>query len=139
VQRLADRLQDEPNDFDGWMRLGRAYGVLGQRVKSAEAYGRASALRPGDPGPLNSQAIALIESAPSDQAMPESILAILRRLEKLQPNNTRALWFLGMADAGAGRRDDAIVRWSRLYDQLPAQSKERESLKAEIDRLEAVN
>jgi cytochrome c-type biogenesis protein CcmH len=139
VQRLADRLQDEPNDFDGWMRLGRAYGVLGQRVKSAEAYGRASALHPGDPGPLNSQAMALIESAPSDQAMPESILAILRRLEKLQPNNTRALWFLGMADAGAGRREDAIVRWSRLYYQLPARSKERESLKAEIDRLEAVN
>ncbi|HIF09499.1 MAG TPA: hypothetical protein EYQ81_06385 [Sneathiellales bacterium] len=71
--------------------------------------------------------------------MPESTLIVLRRLEKVQPNNTRALWFLGMADAGAGRREDAIVRWSRLYDQLPARSKERESLKAEIDRLEAVN
>ncbi|MFP6774355.1 MAG: c-type cytochrome biogenesis protein CcmI [Alphaproteobacteria bacterium] len=138
VQRLADRLQDEPNDFDGWMRLGRAYGVLGRRVKSAEAYGRASALRPNDPGPLNSQAIALIETAPSDQAMPESTLIVLRRLEKVQPNNTRALWFLGMADAGAGRHEEAIVRWRRLYDQLPAQSKERESLKVEIDRLEAM-
>ncbi|MBT5881586.1 MAG: hypothetical protein HOH46_21230, partial [Rhodospirillaceae bacterium] len=87
--------------------------------------------------PLNAQVVALIEAAPSDQAMPETTLAVLRRLEKLQPDNSRALWFLGMADASAGRRDEAIVRWQRLYDQMPKDSREREGLKAAIDRLAA--
>jgi cytochrome c-type biogenesis protein CcmH/NrfG len=81
--------------------------------------------------------MALIEAAPSDRAMPEPTLAVLRKLEELQPDNSRALWFLGMADAGAGRRGAAIVRWRRLYDQLPRQSKRRAELKAAIDRLEA--
>ncbi|MBT3536162.1 MAG: c-type cytochrome biogenesis protein CcmI [Rhodospirillaceae bacterium] len=137
VQRLADRLRDEPDDFDGWMRLGRAYGVLRKHSVSADAYGHAAALRPNDPVPLNAQVVALIEAAPSDQAMPETTLAVLRRLEKLQPDNSRALWFLGMADASAGRRDEAIVRWQRLYDQMPKDSREREGLKAAIDRLAA--
>ncbi|MFP6747654.1 MAG: hypothetical protein VCD66_08685 [Alphaproteobacteria bacterium] len=137
VQRLADRLQDEPEDFDGWMRLGKAYGVLQKQDESAQAYGRAAALRPGDSGPLNAQAKALIEAAPSGQAMLEQTLTVLRKLEELQPNNSRALWFLGMADAGAGRSGAAIARWRRLFDQLPKQSKQRADLKAAIDRLEA--
>jgi cytochrome c-type biogenesis protein CcmH/NrfG len=41
-----------------------------------------------------------------------------------------------MADAGAGRRGAAIVRWRRLYDQLPRQGKRRADLKAAIERLE---
>ncbi|MEK9661855.1 MAG: c-type cytochrome biogenesis protein CcmI, partial [Alphaproteobacteria bacterium] len=28
VQRLADRLKDEPDDLEGWRRLARAYRVL---------------------------------------------------------------------------------------------------------------
>lgn len=137
VQRLADRLKGEPNDFDGWMRLGKAYGVLKMPSNSANAYGKAAALQPDNPDPLNAQAMALIGGAPADQALPETTLAVLRKLEKLQPDNPRALWFLGMADAGAGRHAEAIDRWQRLYSRMPETSKERDSLKAAIDRLRA--
>lgn len=37
VARLADRLKDQPNDVEGWLRLLRAYMVLGQREKAMEA------------------------------------------------------------------------------------------------------
>ncbi|MDI4665993.1 c-type cytochrome biogenesis protein CcmI [Xanthobacter autotrophicus] len=37
VARLAARLESEPNDIDGWLRLVRAYGVLGDRDKATEA------------------------------------------------------------------------------------------------------
>ncbi|MBT6589843.1 MAG: c-type cytochrome biogenesis protein CcmI [Rhodospirillaceae bacterium] len=136
VQRLADRLKDEPGDFSGWMRLGKAYGVLGKKAESAGAYGHAAALRPKDPEPLNAQVIVLIKDAPPEQVLPETTLEILRKLETLQPNNPRALWFLGMVDAGAGRAKTAMERWQRLRDQLPKGSKERESLNAAIKRLE---
>jgi cytochrome c-type biogenesis protein CcmH len=46
VGRLADRLKSEPNDLDGWLRLGRAYGVLGERDQAVDAYEHADRLLP---------------------------------------------------------------------------------------------
>jgi cytochrome c-type biogenesis protein CcmH len=46
VGRLAERLKSEPNDLDGWLRLGRAYGVLGQRDDAIDAYEHADKLLP---------------------------------------------------------------------------------------------
>lgn len=43
VARLAARLESEPNDIDGWVRLVRAYGVLGEKDKAADALKRARA------------------------------------------------------------------------------------------------
>src|ERR1700675_1403925 len=37
VQRLADRLHTDGNDVDGWLRLVRAYAVLGDRDKAKDA------------------------------------------------------------------------------------------------------
>jgi cytochrome c-type biogenesis protein CcmH len=37
VSRLADRLKTEGNDIDGWLRLVRAYMVLGDREKALAA------------------------------------------------------------------------------------------------------
>ena len=44
VQRLAKRLEDEPNNLDGWMRLGNAYTVLGSTAQAIEAYERSEVL-----------------------------------------------------------------------------------------------
>lgn len=45
VQRLADRLKDNPDDLAGWQRLARAYKVLGDAEKSKQAQARAEALQ----------------------------------------------------------------------------------------------
>ncbi len=44
VARLAERLAAEPGDFQGWLRLARAYGVLGEAAKAKTALARAAAL-----------------------------------------------------------------------------------------------
>lgn len=44
VDRLATRLESEPDDLDGWMKLGNAYKVLNDRQRAIEAYGRAREL-----------------------------------------------------------------------------------------------
>lgn len=41
VQRLADRLEANPDDPEGWMRLARTYQMLGQDDKAAAARKRA--------------------------------------------------------------------------------------------------
>lgn len=41
VARLAARLEAEPGDFQGWLRLARAYGVLGEIDQARAALSRA--------------------------------------------------------------------------------------------------
>ncbi|MFQ5451357.1 MAG: tetratricopeptide repeat protein [Nitrospinaceae bacterium] len=48
VQRLANRLEKEPGDLEGWLRLGKSYDVLGEPEKSFAAYERALKLAPED-------------------------------------------------------------------------------------------
>ena len=53
VARLAKRLETEPDDLDGWLRLANAYTVLGEPDEARSAYLRAkdllSALPQSDP------------------------------------------------------------------------------------------
>ena len=44
VERLANRLAEEPDDPAGWLRLGRAYGVLGRSEDAASALEKAEQL-----------------------------------------------------------------------------------------------
>jgi cytochrome c-type biogenesis protein CcmH len=52
VDRLASRLHSDGSDVDGWMRLLRAYMVLGDRDKAKAAAGEARSALSGDPEKL---------------------------------------------------------------------------------------
>ena len=52
VDRLATRLRQNASDFDGWLRLIRAYVVLGDRDKAIAAAGEARGAFIGDPARL---------------------------------------------------------------------------------------
>lgn len=49
VARLAERLREMPNDAEGWLRLARAYRVMGRSVDARAALDRAAELLPDDP------------------------------------------------------------------------------------------
>lgn len=63
VARLAARLEQQPDDAEGWARLGRSYMVLGQPAKARDAYGRAVTLRPNDAALAQALAEATKEAA----------------------------------------------------------------------------
>ncbi|MBX3455996.1 c-type cytochrome biogenesis protein CcmI [Ferrovibrio sp.] len=46
VESLAQRLEQQPNDLEGWLRLARAREVLRQPKEAADAYAKALALMP---------------------------------------------------------------------------------------------
>ncbi|MGH6770103.1 MAG: c-type cytochrome biogenesis protein CcmI [Xanthobacteraceae bacterium] len=52
VARLAERLQRDGSDVDGWLRLVRSYMVLGEREKALAAAGHARRALAGDPDKL---------------------------------------------------------------------------------------
>jgi cytochrome c-type biogenesis protein CcmH len=53
VARLADRLKQDGSDVEGWMRLVRAYIVLGERDKASAAAGAARRALASDPDKLH--------------------------------------------------------------------------------------
>ncbi len=58
VEGLAARLEDEPDDVEGWRQLARSREVLGEPAAAAQAYTRALALEPDHPETLLRGALA---------------------------------------------------------------------------------
>jgi cytochrome c-type biogenesis protein CcmH len=48
VGKLAARLDQQPDDVEGWARLGRSYMVLGEPQQARDAYAHAVKLKPED-------------------------------------------------------------------------------------------
>src|SRR5215472_6112883 len=125
VERLAARLRDTPDDLQGWLRLGRAYDVLKEPEKAADAYAQAAKLKPDDPAILASEVDAMMaDRAPADP-IPERALTILKQLQELDANEPRALWYLGLAAAQAHEIDEAKAYWQKLLIVLPPDSADR--------------
>lgn len=134
VERLADRLADEPDDYDGWMRLARAYGVMGNSAGAVDAYGNAVRIRPQDPQARLQYAIAVQEDAP-EGPMTERAIQAFADLAKVDPNNPDALFMLGRADAEAGRSEAALERWTKLLAILQPGSPAHQSVASQIEEL----
>lgn len=63
VEGLAARLEEEPDDLEGWKRLARAYAVLGEREKAVFAHENILRLDNNDLGALRALAEAADDSA----------------------------------------------------------------------------
>jgi len=127
VASLAARLEREPNDAEGWARLGRSYGVLGEREKSRDAWRRAAELKPDDPNVLAEYASSILTVA-GDAAPPPEFTAVAAALIRLAPDDPDALWFAGVAAQARGDTQGAKEAWRKLLDRLPAESPARDEV-----------
>ncbi len=113
VARLADRMQKNPSDADGWQRLARAYNVLGDQDKARTAIANAVRLKPDDVAVLSTLAeIQKASGAPGDDT-PADFIATLRKVLKFDPANEQALYFVGLAELNAGHSAVARTMWNQ--------------------------
>ena len=128
VARLEKRMAEQPDDPDGWHRLGRAYAVLGRGEAANAAYARAYKLTPDDPQLVAEYAAFLYESDPHNTT--GQVFSLYSRLLELDPENRDAMWFLGFAAYQTGDHKKALGYWDRLLKALPADSPEAEHMRA---------
>ena len=132
VEGLAARLADAPQDRAGWLRLANAWKVLGENANAADAYGRADTLAPVDARILADWAEAHVRQlSPGAVPSPQAV-AVLERLEKAEPRNALALFYLGVAADAAGNKPAALQRWKTLLALLPADAPIRGMLEERI-------
>ncbi|HLY56291.1 MAG TPA: c-type cytochrome biogenesis protein CcmI [Stellaceae bacterium] len=136
VAGLAERLAKEPNDPDGWKRLGRSYLVLGQPKDAADAYAKGLALAPDDPELAlgDQEALRSMDEQDGVPLSPATVKAC-RKVASLEPDQPGALWCLGLAAKQQG--DDATARslWGRLADKLDPKSAEGALVRKQLDAL----
>jgi cytochrome c-type biogenesis protein CcmH len=135
VDGLAAKLAADPGDVDGWAKLGRAYGVLGEHDKAVDAYAHAEQLRPDDPRILLAEAELLVPRGLPQTPLPERLVTLLRRVDALDARQPAALWYLGVA--AMQQRDFAAARgyWQRLLEVLPSDADQQQAVAAALDAL----
>jgi cytochrome c-type biogenesis protein CcmH len=116
VTRLENRLREQPDNAEGWARLGRAYTVLERPHEALAAYERALKLVPDHLEALAGYAWLVYSKDPSHTGEPA--FGLYTRLLRLDPENRDALWFLGLAAYQKGEFRKAIANWERLQKGL---------------------
>jgi cytochrome c-type biogenesis protein CcmH len=117
VDRLAKRLEDNPDDLEGWLRLARTYNVLEQPAKARDALARARELAPENVSVLARYARALRQAA--GQRQTERSLAVSREILELDPRHPEALWFVAVHEARSGNTEAARDLFDRALAVLP--------------------
>ena len=135
IANLEAKLKDNPKDLDGWKRLGRARMVLNKFAKAAEAYRQAHELAPDDAQVMADYAAALIRAQPQGKETTPEAVIILKKLLAKDPNNALALFYLGLAAAEAGNKEEAAAHWKKLLERLPADAPIRELIQKRLAAL----
>lgn len=128
VGGLEARLEFEPDDFEGWMKLARSYGVLGNAGKSARAYRKASALNKDAIEPRTKLAEALIRAVKPGTPVPNEVGELTNEILALDQSNPDGLFISGLAAAGEGQFDLARDYWTTLLELLPPDNAAYESV-----------
>ena len=130
VDQLAARLQQNPNDAQGWSMLARSYTVLGRFAEALPAYARASELQPNNAQVLADYADAVAATKGSANN-PQSV-ALIERALKADPKHPKALALSGTVAYERGEYALAIAEWQKIVDQLPPGSDLNERVQASI-------
>jgi cytochrome c-type biogenesis protein CcmH len=112
VGKLAKRLEENPNDAQGWVMLGRSYTMMERYADAATAYGRATALNAGDASLWTDYAEALALS--NGQRLEGKPMEAINRALQIDPHNEQALAFAGEAAFQAADYKKAIEYWQKL-------------------------
>ncbi len=130
VARLEAEVKAKPEDLVARLKLGQAYWTLQRWREAADAFGAAWKLSPKRSDIGAAHAEALVRAA--NGIVTEPARKAFARVVELDPNEPRARFFLGLADAQAGRTRAALTRWILLEADTQATAPWLPRLRAEI-------
>ena len=129
VAKLAKKLEENPDNPEGWAMLARSYKSVGRWDDAERAFAHI--------GPeLDRNAELLAEFAEmlaqKSNGFDDRSRQLIQRALRLEPNNMLAL-FMGGSDAfDSGRYGDAAGLWERLLPQLEPDSEDARMVESRI-------
>lgn len=129
AQRLAQKLEQSPDNPEGWAMLARSYKSLGRWDEAERAFGRIGPSLDNSAELLAEYAEMLVER---DRGFTERSRALIRKALALDPRNMLTL-FLGGGEAfEGGRYAEAAALWERLLPQLEPGGEDARMIEASI-------
>lgn len=116
IAGLEGRLQQNPNDAQGWQMLGWSYMRTNRPADAAKAYGRAASLDPGNVEYLSAQGEAMVQS---EGKVSDDAAAIFRRALKGDASDPRARYFLAIYRDQQGDHQGAMNDFIALLKSAP--------------------
>ncbi len=134
VAKLAERMQANRDDMQGWMMLGRSYKTLGRYEDAVQAYAKAEKAM-DDPDVLASYAetIAMAEG----KGLKGKPTQLIEKALKIEPNHGHSLFLAGAAAMERGDRKAGIAYWEALLPQVEPGSEIDQMLRSGIDKMKA--
>ncbi len=130
VERLAERMKENPDDATGWAMLGRSYAVLNRFPEAAAAYANAVKRSPPDAQLLADYADALaMAQGRRLQGEPERLIA---QALTIDPRNVKALALAGTVAFENKDFKGAIAHWRKILDVVPPDSDMADSIRDSI-------
>ena len=133
VAKLAERMQANPDNLQGWLMLARSYKTMGRYEEAAEAYGKAEKAINDDPELLASYAETLAMAG--GQGLKGKPSQLVERALKIDPQQPHALFLAGAAAMDAGDNKKGIAYWEALLPQVEPGSEIDQMLRSGIDKM----
>ncbi len=135
VGKLAQRLQENPSDIEGWVMLGRSFSVLGRYDEAVAAYEKSIQFVGEDATLLTDYADAVAMA--NGESLEGKPTELLQKAIAIDPQNQKALWLLGTAHFERGDFVSAVNLWKRLQQLIPPGSEDAQAMAANIAEAES--
>lgn len=112
VSQLAERLEENPDDAEGWFMLGRSYMMLNRYDEAADAFSRLRALVGDVPEVLVREATALAMTRGG--SLTGEPTRLVQRVLEQQPDHPQALWMAATAAYQTGDYGTALEYYRRV-------------------------
>ena len=113
VERLAERLKGQPDDLAGWQRLARAYDVLGEKDKAADAEAHVAKLEGADKGSPAQSPPPAASTAGAPAGPSAADVAAAQNMSDAQRQDMIRSMVERLAERLKGQPDD-LAGWQRL-------------------------
>ena len=127
VARLEQRMQQTPDDAEGWTMLGRTYFATGQTEKAEKALARAHELLPDDANVTLAYAESI--AANTDNSLVGRPAELISEALAADPENVTALWLSGMVAYQRGQFSTATMSWKKVLGQIDPNSDDAKELR----------
>jgi len=131
ADQLAERLQNEPNNAEGWVMLGRIQRALARYDEADLALQKSLALARNDDVMIERAEVLAQKNNGNFKGEP---WAIINAVLKVDPTHGNALLLAGSAAFSEGRFKEALAYWERVKASLPPASPDAAALAEAIDQ-----
>jgi cytochrome c-type biogenesis protein CcmH len=136
VATLAEKLEKNPGNLQGWVMLGRSYKVMGRFDEAARAFEKAGSAMESDPELMLE--VAELSAEQNQGKVEGKGLKLLKQVLKDQPDNPQALVLAGTDAYFRQNYPDAARYWERVLAQVPPDSEDARNLTAGLEKIRSM-